>query len=122
MVLGLLVFLGVIASLAWDRSQGPPAQPSQTSATYSAVFLQSGLVLYGKLEKFGSDYPVLYDVHYIRNEMDKETKSARMQLIRRGNEWHGPDRMTLNARHILFVEPVSPTSRIATLIHDEKAR
>ena len=41
-------------------------------------------------------------------------------LVKRGSEWHEPDLMVLDSRHIVIVEPVSPTSRVAKLIHDYK--
>ncbi len=37
-------------------------------------------------------------------------------------EWHGPDRMILNATHILFIEPVSPDSQVAKLIEDAQKK
>ena len=37
-------------------------------------------------------------------------------LLKRGNEWHSPDRMVLNAQQILMVEPVTSGSRVAHLI------
>jgi hypothetical protein len=75
-----------------------------------------GSVYYGKLEGLGSSYPVLRDVFYVQVGVDPNTKQTSSVLIRRGKEWHGPDYMILNARHILLVEPVTPGSRVAELI------
>ena len=41
-------------------------------------------------------------------------------LVKRGREWHAPDRMILNSNMIVLVEPVNPTSRVATLIAQAK--
>jgi hypothetical protein len=73
-------------------------------------------VYYGKVEGLGKAYPVLHDVFYVQTASDPNTKQASSVLIRRGKEWHGPDYMVINATHILLVEPVSPGSRVATLI------
>ena len=59
---------------------------------------------------------MLRNVFYVQAAADANTKQATNVLIRRGKEWHGPDFMLLNASHILLVEPVSPRSRVATLI------
>lgn len=75
---------------------------------------------YGKLTDLGRDYPVLMDVYYIKSGMDPKTKDVKNVLIRRGNELHGPDRMYLNGRHILLIEPVGPLSSVAKLIAESK--
>jgi hypothetical protein len=48
--------------------------------------------------------------------VDPNTKQTSSVLIRRGKEWHGPDFMVLNARHVLLIEPVTEGSRVAHLI------
>lgn len=42
-------------------------------------------------------------------------------LVKRGSEWHGPDFMRTNARHVVLIEPVAPDSRVAQLIREAKA-
>lgn len=37
-------------------------------------------------------------------------------------EWDGPDRMYVNARHIVMVEPVSLDSKVAQLIAETKQK
>ena len=44
----------------------------------------------------------------------------RLLLVKRGKEWHSPDRMILNSNMIVLVEPVNPTSRVAQLISQAK--
>ena len=84
------------------------------------MYLINGLVIYAKVKGMGDRYPVLTDVFYVRNEMKKEAKEVVNHLIKRGQEWHGPDRMVVNSRHILFFEPVAPDSRIAALIRNHQ--
>ena len=92
------------------------------STEYQAVFLDNGQVFYGKLENAGSAYPSLKDAFYVQTQTNPETKEVRTILIKRGNEWHGPDMMYINSRHIVAMEPVSPTSRVAQLIKEAKAQ
>jgi hypothetical protein len=83
---------------------------------YQAVLLDSGAVYFGKLEGLGTDYPVLTSVFYVQSMTNPETKQTTNVLVKRGKEWHAPDRMTINAHHIVFVEPVTPGSQVANLI------
>ncbi len=87
-----------------------------------AVLLDNGSVYFGKLQGAGTDYPVLTDVYYVQSQANQETKEVKNILIRRGNEWHSPDRMVLNARHIVLMEPVGPNSQVAKLIAQDKAK
>jgi hypothetical protein len=90
--------------------------------TYQAVLLDNGSVYFGKLQGAGTEYPVLTDVYYVQSQVNQETKEVKNSLIRRGSEWHAPDRMYLNARHIVLIEPVNPNSQVAKLIAQEKAK
>jgi hypothetical protein len=87
---------------------------------YQAVLLDTGLVYYGKISGLDTDYPTLRDVYYIQQSTDPETKKVNNVLIRRGNEWHGPSLTVLNSKHIVLVEPVGPTSKVAQLIAAEQ--
>jgi hypothetical protein len=98
------------------QEQGPEVNPK----SYSAVLLDNNQVYFGKLDKASSAYPVLTDVYYIQSQVNQETKAVTNILVRRGNELHGPDRMFLNSRHILFIEPVGPNSKVAQLIEADK--
>jgi hypothetical protein len=75
-------------------------------------------LFYGRLDKLGSAFPVLTDVHYVQSQVNPETKQVSNTLVRRAREWHAPDRMTLNAAHILLVEPVRADSAVAKLIEE----
>jgi len=90
--------------------------------TYQAVLLDNGSVYFGKLQGAGTPYPVLTDVYYVQSQVNQETKEVKNILIRRGNEWHAPDRMYLNARHIVLIEPVGPNSKVAELIAQDKKK
>jgi hypothetical protein len=99
------------------REKGP-----QITTPYAAVLLDNGQVYFGKLVHSESNYAELTDVYYIQSQVNQETKAVSNTLVRRGNEWHGPDRMFLNDRHIIFIEPVGTTSKVAQLIEADKGK
>jgi len=99
--------------------QRKPNGPEITTA-YAAVLLDNNQVYFGKLANAGTPYPELTDVYYIQSQVNQETKAVSSILVRRGNEVHSPDRMFLNAHHIILIEPVGPTSKVAQLIAEDK--
>jgi len=91
------------------------ARPMRPSCGYGQVY-------YGKLANAASKFPELTDVYYIQSQVNQETKAVSNILVRRGNEWHGPDRMFLNERHIILIEPVGTSSKVAQLIEADKSK
>ena len=83
-------------------------KPAPLSSEYQLVLLDNGQTFFGRLDGFGSESAVLHDVFYIQSQVDPDTKQPRNSLIKRGKEWHGPDRMIVNEKSIVFVEPVGP--------------
>jgi len=91
-------------------------EPATFSTPFQTVVLVNGAIYYGRLEGFGTNRPVLRDVYYILPRTNQETGQSTNVLVKRGKESHNPDRMYLNPRQIVFVEPVGPSSQIAKLI------
>lgn len=89
---------------------------------YQAVLLTNGSVYFGKLENYGTKFPLLRDVYYVQTSTSPETKQATNVLVKRGKELHGPDRMYLNPSQIVLVEPVGPDSKVAQLIAESKTK
>jgi hypothetical protein len=90
--------------------------------TYQAVLLSNGQVYFGKLAGYGGPHPVLTDVYYVQGVVNAQTKETSNTLLKRGSEWHAPDRMWLNPAQIILVEPVKADSRVAQLINQLKGR
>ena len=68
---------------------------------------------------------MLKDIFYVQSQVvqqDQDKKEVKSILIKRGNEWHGPDLMYITTRHVVVIEPVSPNSRVAQLIKEAKAQ
>lgn len=89
---------------------------------YQAVLLTNGSVYFGKLENYGTKFPLLRDVYYVQTSTSPQTKQATNVLVKRGKELHGPDRMYLNPSQIVLVEPVGPDSKVAQLIAESKTK
>ena len=113
-IAGLLV----IAGAGWHLVDHMRNSSVKFTTPYQAVLLTNGQVYFGKLEGLGTPFPVLREVFYVQNGQDPQTKAVASVLIKRGKEWHAPDRMILNTSMIVLVEPVNPSSRVAQLISE----
>ena len=95
------------------------------SAKYQAVFLSSGQVYFGKLTAVDSQYLKLSGVFYIQSQQDAASdedqittqESTGMQLIKLGEEVHGPeDTMVINRDQMLFFENLKSDGKVTQLI------
>ena len=80
-----------------------PGARINLNTPYQAVLLTNGQVFYGRLDELGSPFPVLTEVYYVHSQVNQDTKQVSNTLIRRGKEWHSPERMILNGAHIVLV-------------------
>ena len=117
LILAVLVVL-VGAAYAFTAMRKPVIVEMTTP--YQAVLLSNGSAYFGRLEGLGTPNPVLKEVFYVQSAQDPQTKQVSNILVKRGKEWHSPDRMILNASMIVLVEPVNPGSRVAQLIAQAK--
>jgi len=115
-----LAVIGFAGYKIWTVVFPVPATARDLDTPYHAVLLTNGAVYFGRLEGLGKPFPVLTDVFYIQSSTNGETKETRSVLVKRGREPHAPNRMVLNASHILLVEPVARDSRVAQLIAEAK--
>jgi hypothetical protein len=116
-----LSFVGLaLLATGCQRAPATPADAAIDPNKYYAVLLNNNSVYFGKLEGLGSEFPVLHDVYYVQSNVNQETKQVNNILVKRGKEWHGPDRMIISDKSIVFVEPVGADSKVAQLIADSK--
>jgi hypothetical protein len=123
----VIVIGGVVA---WALKSGN----DNTSAAidggkYQAVFFTNGQVYFGKLATFNSDYFKLTDIFYLqasstdaatsKNPQQTNTdQNANVQLIKLGNEIHGPDdQMVVAKDQILFFENLKNDGKVAKSIN-----
>jgi hypothetical protein len=114
LVLGGLIALGITHLIHGRHSSRAFNTPFQ------AVLLDDNQVFYGKLSGLDGNYPILDEVFYIKTGVDPQSKETKSVLVKRGKELHSPDRMYLNSRHIVLIEPVGASSQVAKLIEQAK--
>jgi hypothetical protein len=117
-VVALILGPAMAALVGCAANTSSPAPKFDTE--YQAVLLDTGLVYYGKISGLDTTYPLLKDVYYIQQTTDPQTKQTSSVLIRRGNEFHGPDETVINASHIVLIEPVGANSKVAQLIAEQQ--
>jgi hypothetical protein len=115
-----LIILGVVFMVQPAIPAKVPTAAAIDANRYYAVLLTNNSVYFGKLQGLGSAFPVLTDVYYVQSTVDQGTKEVHNTLVKRGQEWHAPDRMILNDKMIVFVEPVGDGSMVQKLISESK--
>jgi hypothetical protein len=92
---------------------------------YQAVFLTSGQVYFGKLKKLNPTYAKLTDIYYLQAKQSvqpkqsgsQQSQSKGVQLVKLGNELHGPeDAMQINRKQMLFWENLKPSGKVTKAI------
>lgn len=114
-VVGLIIGCACAALWMHHHSTAPTFDTA-----YQTVLLDTGQVYYAKIEGLGNPFLVLHDVYYVQSSTDPQTKEVKNVLIRRGKELHGPTETVLNSRHVVLVEPISPSSKVAELISQQQ--
>ena len=109
-----------VASLAFWFS--PQRTTAAKAKGFQAILLDNNQVYFGKVADLNTDYPVLTSVFYIQSTVNQETHQQSNILVKRGKEWHAPDKMVLNARHIIMIEPVTDGSTVAKLIAEASGK
>ena len=84
--------------------------------------MDNGQAYFGKLNQSGGEFIQLNDVYYIQNRVDQETKAVSSILVKRGQEWHAPDTMFINRKHVVIIEPVTENSKVTQLIKEAKIK
>jgi len=113
--IAIAALLVVLVHQNWRTHAAP-----ELSTPYHAVALTNNQVFFGRIDGLGSDYVVLRDVFYIQSRVvNAETKQVANVLVKRGGEWHAPDRMILNRQHVLLIEPVKADSQVDKLIAEQ---
>ena len=114
------VLLFLVTTSCQKMQPAAPASATIDGNKYYAVLLSNGSVYFGHMEGLGSPFPVLKDVYYVQSSQNPETKEVKNILVKRGKEWHGPDRMIINEKSIIFIEPVGIDSTVAKLIEESR--
>jgi hypothetical protein len=109
----VVLLLVAIVVWRWASSVFAGEERRIDKSSYQAVFLLSSQVYFGHLTVEGDDY-LLRDVFYLNPPAEG---SQRGQLVKRGNELHGPtEPMIVPARSVLFWENMREDSEVAAAI------
>ena len=111
LTLSLVVLLGL---RAWQSSLQPALSTLDTP--FKAIQLIGGRVLYGKLDRAWTHYPVLHDIYVVQQQQDPRTQQVTSSLARLGQE-----KMVLNTEHIVLIQTVDPDSPVGKLIAQGEA-
>jgi hypothetical protein len=117
----LLCLLSLLIGAGCSSGSRSQSYPVVFWTPYQLVLLSNNAVYFGKLEGWGTPNLVLTDVFYISTTTNPETKQVQSTLMRRSGEAHAPDKMYLSSSQVVFVEPISPGSKVAKLIDDANA-
>lgn len=126
-IIASAVILVALAFGGWSLYQSS-ARAHIDESKYQAVFFTNGQVYFGKLRQLSGSYFKLTDVFYVQAAESKEDGSknpqetssqpgADVQLIKLGNEVHGPDdAMIISQDQILFFENLKKDGKVSDSI------
>lgn len=119
-VVGIVVVLGL---LWWffGRNMGVPSYIE--TSKYQVVCLQSGECYFGKIASVTSDTVQIKNVFYVQKTTGTTTDTTEstdnnLQLIKLGNEVHGPeDMMAINRSQVLYIENLKSDGKVTQTIN-----
>lgn len=126
LVIGLLV-----GAWALFGGQKNGQQTGIDSGRYQAVFLSNGQIYFGKLQSFTDTTFKMTNIYYPQQtsaddsaKTDVQSQNNNIQLIRLGDEVHGPDNeMFLTKTQVLYYENLQANSKVSQLMdQNEKSR
>ncbi len=127
----IVVALAVLAAGLWGYnalSQGTLID----SGKYQAVFLTNGQVYFGKLSRVNGETYKLVKIFYLQtnqaaddssNPQKTDTTNTDVQLIKLGDEVHGPDdQMVIDKSQVLFYENLNKDGKVSKSIAEYYAK
>ena len=119
-----VVGVGVVLGLSWwffGRNLGVPSYIE--TSKYQVVCLQSGECYFGKINSVTSDTVQIKNVFYVQKAngasvTEEKSSDNNLQLIKLGNEVHGPeDMMAINRSQILYIENLKSDGKVTQTIN-----
>jgi len=86
---------------------------------YTAVFLTTNEVYFGKVSSMSNEYVVLSDVYYprVNDTTTTDINQPDILLVKTGNELHGPqDKMFINRDQVTIIQPLRAGSQVVETI------
>lgn len=109
---GVVVLVVLIAIGAWVWMEMTAAKDTDGPSAYSAVYLTSGDIYYGKLSWFPQ--PHLTNVWYLQRSTDTSGKTQVAVVPLKSVFWGPVDEITLNTSQILFWTHLKNSSQLVS--------
>jgi hypothetical protein len=97
-----------------------------TNSGYQAVFMSTGQVYFGHIERDSRDEIMLTNVYYFQNNdtiVGKTKPPGDFTLVKLGNEVHEPENyMRINREHVLFIEQLKYGSAVVEAIEENEKK
>lgn len=117
-VVGIVLVLGLVWWF-FLRNMGVPSYVD--TGKYQVACLQSGECYFGKISSVTSDTVLIKNVFYVQKSTDATDKTStdnKLQLIKLGNEVHGPeDMMAINRSQVLYIENLKSDGQVTQTIN-----
>ena len=124
---GIILAVVLLALAGWFLFGRTSTASTIDSSKYQAVFFTNGQVYFGKLTAVNGEYMRLNNVYYLQNKTEKTEDatpqsanaqdSSDVELIKLGNEIHGPeDEMLIAKEQVLFFENLKPAGTVSQTI------
>lgn len=120
-VLLLLLLAGFLITGLWYGYQmwvGPESDILGPNK-YTAVFLTTNEVYFGKVSSLSDEYVVLNDVYYprVNDTTTTDINQPDILLVKTGSELHGPqDKMFINRGQVTIIQPLRSDSQVVQTI------
>jgi hypothetical protein len=124
-IFGIAVVILVVALLIYIALSNSSSN-SESSYIYKnklqAVFLNTGQVYFGNIQKINSSYFVLTNIFYLQTNSSSTTSKSStstpsVSLVKLGCELHAPyDRMIINSSQVTFWENLKSTGKVSQAV------
>lgn len=124
-ITAIVLSMGLLGFAGWAVYRSSTAA-NIDSGKYQAVFFTNGQVYFGKLKTLNSGYMKLTDIYYLQaqsnkneseNPQETNSQNSDVQLIKLGNEVHGPeDEMIISKDQVLFFENLKGSGKVSDSI------
>jgi len=122
----LVVALAIAGWFMWSNAQS--GATGINTSRFQAVFLNNGQIYFGKLSNFNDTSFKLTNIYYPQaqstddeEETSTQNASSGIQLIRLGDEVHGPEsEMFISKDQILYYENLKSDSKVSQLIQQNE--
>ena len=127
-IVAIVLVVGLAGWFGWSKFMN--GGTGIDGSKYQAVFFTNGQVYFGKLSAFSDGSLKLTNIFYLqtqdtqqdadsKNPQKTTTDQSNVQLIKLGNEVHGPeDEMIISKEQVLFYENLKPDGKVSQKIDE----